>query len=151
MSSGGMAAHIDLPHGFLETDMRATSADLVDLEKKFWQSMVDEDTDTALAMLDEPSLMVSPHGAMQFDHDKYRQMAEHGSMVIKSFELSDMNVVFPTDQAAVLTYRVKQSIAERGKQELINQEMADSSVWLQKDGKWLCVMHTETPVDAAKH
>jgi len=131
--------------------MRATSADLVDLEKKFWQSMVDEDTDTALAMLDEPSLMVSPHGAMQFDHDKYRQMAEHGSMVIKSFELSDMNVVFPTEQTAVLTYRVKQALSERGKSELITQEMTDTSVWTQKNGKWLCAMHTETPLDAQKH
>ena len=110
--------------------------------------MVDEDTDTALSMLDEPALMVSSHGAMQFDHAQYRQMAEHGSMVIKSFELSEMNVVFPTEDAAVLTYRVRQTLSARGKPELIEQQMADSSVWTRKDGQWLCVMHTETPVGA---
>jgi len=126
--------------------MQASSKDLINLEQKFWQSMVDEDADTAISMLAEPSLLVSSHGAMQFDHGQYRQMAEHGSMVIKSFELSDMHVVFPTDQTAVLTYRVKQSLAERGKSELVKQEMADSSVWAHKDGKWLCVMHTETPI-----
>jgi len=136
---------------FKETDMQTASKDLIQLEKQFWQSMVDEDTDAAIAMLDEPALMVSTHGAMQFDHRQYRDMAEHGSMVIKSFELSDMNVVFPTEQTAVLTYRVKQALAERGKSDEITQEMADSSVWLHKDGKWLCVMHTETPVGAAPH
>ena len=131
--------------------MQATSKDLINLEKKFWQSMLDQDTETAVSLLDEPALMVSSHGAMQFDHSQYKKMAENGSMVIKSFELSDMNVVFPTDQTAVLTYRVKQAMAQRGKSEQINQEMADSSVWTHKDGKWLCVMHTETPVDANRH
>ena len=69
--------------------MQTADSTLIALEKKFWQSMVDEDTDTALAMLAEPSMMVSSHGAMQFDHDQYREMAEKGSMVIKSFKLSD--------------------------------------------------------------
>lgn len=129
--------------------MQAATHDLVDLEHRFWQSMVDEDTETAISMLDEPALMVSSHGAMQFDHAQYRQMAEHGSMVIKSFELSEMNVVFPTEDAAVLTYRVKQSLSPRGKPELIEQQMNDSSVWTRKGGQWMCVMHTETPVGAA--
>lgn len=131
--------------------MQAMSKDIITLEKKFWQSMVDEDTETALSMLDEPSLLVSTHGAMQFSHAQYRKMAEQGGMVIKSFELSDMNVVFPTDEMAVLTYKVKQSLAERGKSELREEEMTDASVWMQKNGKWVCVMHTETPVDTVKH
>ena len=131
--------------------MQASSKELINLEKKFWQSMVDEDTDTALTMLDEPSLMVSEHGLMQFNHDDFRKMAESGSRVIKSFELSDVSVVFPTDETAVLTYRVKQAMGERGKSKQIKQEMADSSVWAHKDGKWVCVMHTETPVNANSH
>ena len=92
---------------------------LVDLETKFWQSMVDEDTDAALQMLTEPALMVSAHGAMKFDHEGYRKMAEQGSMVVKSFELSDMEVVFPNETTAVLTYRVKQSVAARGNGSLL--------------------------------
>ena len=128
--------------------MRTASNELMQLERKFWQSMVDEDTDTALAMLDEPALMVSSHGAMQFDHATYRQMAEQGPMVIKSFELSNMNVLFADDNTAVLTYHARQALAPRGKSEEIQQEMTDSSVWMRKDGGWRCVMHTETPVDA---
>ena len=127
--------------------MRIADNTLIALEKKFWQSMVDEDTDTALSMLNEPSLMVSSHGAMQFDHAQYREMAEKGGMVIKSFKLSDMQVMHPSEDTVVLTYRVKQAVAQRGESEEIEQEMADSSVWMRKDGEWLCVMHTETEVE----
>lgn len=131
--------------------MPSTDSTLIALEKKFWQSMVDEDTDTALGMLAEPSMMVSSHGAMSFDHAQYREMAENGSLVIKSFELSDMKVMHANEDTAVVTYRVKQAIAQRGESDEIEQEMADSSVWLRKDGEWLCVMHTETELeDGAK-
>jgi hypothetical protein len=132
--------------------MHAAKNDLIALEKRFWQSMVDEDTDTALSLLAEPALMVSSHGAMQFDHAGYRRMAEQGSMVIKSFKLSDVNVVFPQDDMAVLTYRVSQAVALRDKPTETRQEMADSSVWTRKEGQWQCVMHTETPLgNASQH
>jgi hypothetical protein len=128
--------------------MHDTGNALINLEKRFWQSMVEEDTDTALDMLDEPALMVSPHGTLKFDHAGYRRMAEHGTMVVKSFELSDIDAVFPSEDLAILTYRVKQDIAPRGKSERTTQQMLDSSVWARKDGKWRCVMHTETPANA---
>lgn len=122
---------------------------LIALERKFWQAMVDEDTDAATALLDEPALMVGSHGALQFDHQQYRKMAEQGAMVVKSFEFSDMQVMHPSDDAAVLTYRVKQAVAPRGDGgKAIQQEMADSSVWLRKGGEWRCVMHTETAMQA---
>ena len=90
--------------------MQTSSKTLIDLEKRFWQSLVDQDTDTAVALLSEPALMVSSHGAMKFDHAGYRKMAEQGSMVLTSYELSDVEVVFPNDTTAILTYGVKQDI-----------------------------------------
>ncbi len=130
--------------------MQTPSKTLIDLENKFWKSLVDEDTDSALSMLDEPALMVSEHGAMKFDHARYRQMAEKGPMVLKSYQLSDIDVVFPLDDTAILTYRVKQAMAPRGKDENVTQEMADTSTWVRKGGQWQCVMHTETPVQKAR-
>ena len=127
-------------------DLRSST--LVDLETKFWQSMVDHEIDVALNLLCEPALMVSAQGAMKFDHDAYRQMADQGSMEIKSFELNDMQVVFPNDSTAILSYRVKQALAPRGKQATTEQEMNDTSTWVQTDQGWRCAMHTETPMAA---
>jgi len=127
--------------------MPTPSKTLVELEKRFWQAIVDQDANAAIEMLAEPSMMVNSHGAMKFDHDSYRQMAEKGPMVLESFELSEMNVVFPNESTAVLTYRVKQKTAPRGgKSEL--QEMNDTSTWIRSGDRWQCVLHTETPARA---
>ncbi len=119
---------------------------LIELEKKFWQSMVDEQTDVALGMLAEPSFLVSSHGAMQFDHASYRHMAEHGDMVIKRYDLGNMDATFVGDSTAILSYDVKQVIASRGSEDETEQHMKDTSTWVKVHGAWLCAMHTETPV-----
>lgn len=125
----------------MDTDSRA----LFDLEKKFWQSIVEEDSETATSLLTEPAFMVSSHGALKFDHAGYRRMAEQGSMMVKSYELSDMDATFPNDDTAILTYKVRQVLSPRGKSEEITEEMTDTSTWIRKQGAWRCVMHTESP------
>jgi len=129
--------------------MPTPSKTLIDLETRFWQSMVDQDTDAALEMLSEPALMVSSHGAMKFDHEGYRNMADKGPMVVTSYEFSNMEVVFPNDSTAVLTYRVKQGVAPRDKGARKVQEMNDTSTWIKSGDRWQCVMHTETPAAAS--
>jgi len=128
--------------------MPTPSNTLIDLEKRFWQSLIDEDTDTALELLSEPSFMVSGHGAMKFDHAAYRKMAEQGPMVVTSYSLSKIDVAFPNDSTAVLTYHVKQEVAPRGQDGNGNgkkvQEMNDTSTWIKQGDDWKCVMHTET-------
>ncbi len=124
--------------------MQAKARNLVDLENRFWASMRDQDTDTALSLLDEPALMISSHGAMKFDHAGYRKMAEKGTMRVKDYDLSDMQVHFASDDTAVLFYKVKQVLAQRDGSDDITQEMVDSSTWVRRDGEWRCVMHTES-------
>jgi len=133
---------------FRENKMSDRSSTLVDLETKFWQSMVDRDTDAALDLLCEPALMVSAHGGMKFDHAGYRKMAEQGSMVVNSFEFSDMEVVFRNDATAILSYRVRQGVAPRDRGETTELHMHDTSTWIRTNAGWRCAMHTETPVGA---
>ena len=127
--------------------MTTSAKTLIELETKFWQSMVDQDADAALQLLHDPSHMASSHGAMKFDHAAYRKMAEQGAMVVTSFALSDVEVVFPSETTAVMTYRVKQTVASReggksGKDTI--QDMSDTSTWVYVDKRWQCVLHTES-------
>ena len=126
--------------------MQTASKTLIGLETKFWQSIVDNDANVAIDLLTEPAMMVSSHGAMKFDHAGYRKMAEQGSMVVRSFELNDIEVVFPTDTTAVLSYRVRQGISPRGKKDVVTEDMNDTSTWVREGEHWRCVLHTETPV-----
>jgi hypothetical protein len=131
--------------------MTAEKDTLIALERKFWQSMVDEITDVALGMLAEPSFMVSPHGAMKFDHAAYRRMAEHGEQVIKRFELGEMEATFVGENTAILVYEVRQVLSPRGKTQETEQHMKDTSTWVKVKGEWRCAMHTETPVQQPQH
>ena len=84
---------------------------------------------------------------MRFDHDAYRKMAEQGPQVLTSFELDDVEVTFPNDTTAIVTYRVKQVMAPRGQKDGEVQEMNDTSTWIMTTDGWQCVMHTETPAE----
>ena len=125
--------------------MQQASTTVIDLEKRFWQSMVDGQTDVALGLLCEPSIMVSEHGTMKFDHAAYRKMAEQGAKVVKSFQLSDVDVQFPSETTAIVSYRVEQVVAPRAQGELTRQEMFDSSTWVKTGATWKCALHTESP------
>ncbi len=59
-----------------------------------------------------------------------------------------MEVVFPNESTAILTYRVKQDVKPRGQSKVTVQEMNDTSTWVQTGKRWQCAMHTETPVGA---
>ena len=125
--------------------MQTPAKDVVDLERKFWQAIVEQDADTAIDLLCEPALMVSTHGAMKFDHDGYRKMAEQGSLILTSYELSNMQIVFPNENTAVLTYHVWLNLKPRAAGSALTQEMNDTSTWIRTLDGWKCVVHTETP------
>ena len=120
--------------------------EIIALEKRFWQTMVDGNTDAALGMLAEPALMVSQHGAMQFDHAGYRKMAENADYKLVSYELSNLSVLRPSDDVAILTYQVDQTTKEKGKD--VRMQVSDSSTWVRQDGAWRCAIHTESPMTA---
>ena len=112
------------------------------LERAFWQSMVDGKAEVATQMLTEPALMVSGHGLNKFDHAAYEKMAADDSYRLTKFELSDFDVVFPTQDVAVASYRVKQSMEAKG--ESLTEEVFDSSTWVRLGDAWKCVAHTES-------
>lgn len=124
--------------------MTTSAKTLIELEKQFWQSMVDRDTDAALQLLHDPAMMSTAHGAIKFDHTGYRKMAEQGAMVVTSFELSHVEVLFPTETTAVLTYQVKQTVAAREAGKTATQSMSDTSTWVHAGKRWQCVLHTES-------
>ena len=116
--------------------MTTSSKTLIDLETKFWQSMVDQDTTAALRLLHDPASMATAHGAIKFDHAGYRKMAEQAPMVVTSFALSDVEVMFPIETTAVLTYRVKQSVGARDGGHSTTQDMFDTLTLVHLGNRW---------------
>jgi hypothetical protein len=47
-----------------------------------------------------------------------------------------MDVVFPNQKTAILSYHVKQAVATRGNGSSTVQEMNDTSTWIQAGKEW---------------
>lgn len=119
-----------------------TSAEIERLERAFWQSIVDREPSVATGMITEPALMVSGHGPMSFDRDEYTRMANNEQHRLLDYTLSDMDVLCPTDDVAIATYRAHQKMEVDGRP--LEFDSVDSSTWVRVDGAWKCAAHTES-------
>lgn len=119
-----------------------TQKDIMELERQFWQAIVDTDVDTAISLLDGESVSVSGWGIHHFSPSEYRKMASSGDARVTAFKFSEERVVFPAPDVAIATYKADQSITVSGK----SQDMVvyDTTTWVRKDGAWLASAHTET-------
>lgn len=115
------------------------------LETRFWQSMVDKDPDTAMTMIADECLVAGPAGTMQIDPAKYGEMTREGDWTLDKFDFDKVQVVFPTDDVAVIGYTVHQTGSMKGQK--MDLRCADTSTWVRHDGEWKCSAHTETILD----
>lgn len=120
-----------------------TQDEIMALERKFWQSMMDMDLDTAVSLLDEQSTAASAQGIHYFDPAEYKAMALSGDARITSFAFFDERVIFPVPDVAIASYKAKQSFTMGGK----SHEMVvyDTTTWIRKGGRWVASAHTESP------
>jgi hypothetical protein len=65
---------------------------------------------------------------------------------MKLYTLSDIKVALPTSDIAIITYKVNSQGDYKGQD--FSGDYHCSSVWMNRGGKWLAVLHTE--VKAAK-
>ena len=118
------------------------SATIERLETEFWQSMVDKDADRAVTMIADECLITGPQGTMRSDPADYKRMTEQGEWELDQFEFSDVQVIFPQDDTAIIAYNVHQTGSMKGQEMDLN--CADSSTWVRDRDEWKCALHTET-------
>lgn len=58
--------------------MNQQAREIVKLEEAFWQTMVDDEPDKAMAMIADECLITGPMGTMRSDPADYKRMAEQG-------------------------------------------------------------------------
>ena len=126
--------------------MQDASREIEALENAFWKSLVDRDVDTATGLLAPQALMVSSHGTMRFDPAQYAKMLQDPKHGLLKYTLSDMAVLFPSEDVAIATYKAHQTMTMDGKE--LTQDVVDSSTWLRIGGAWKCVAHTESEAQA---
>jgi limonene-1,2-epoxide hydrolase len=118
------------------------ATELIGLERRFWQAMVDRDVDAALALTADPCIVTGAQGVAKIDSRSFARMMETGQWELKSFEFDRIEVERLSDDVAVVGYKVREELLVEGKP--LTMEAADASTWVRRDGRWLCALHTES-------
>lgn len=120
---------------------------IVKLERTFWQSMVDKDADKAMKMIADECLITGPMGTMRSDPQDYKRMTQKGDWELDEFQFSDVQVIFPVEDTAIIAYKVHQTGTMKGKE--MDLTCADSTTWVKDGRDWKCALHTETILENA--
>jgi len=127
--------------------MADSTQTIVDLETRFWRALIDKDTQKAAALIADECLITGPYGAMRIDPHKYAEMMRDGEWTLDSFEFSGLKVIFPSEDTAVVAYKVHQKGEAKGAP--MDMQCADSSAWVKEGRAWKCALHTETILENA--
>lgn len=117
-------------------------SELLGLENKFWQAMVDKDADAGASLATNPCIVTGGTGVGRIDRKTFIKMMEGASWELHDFAFSDVEVERVADDVAVIAYKVREDLTVDGKK--MTFEAADASTWVKKDGEWLCALHTES-------
>ena len=120
-----------------------TEKELIELEREYWQAMMDGDVETAIRLTDTPCIVAGPQGIGSFGRKDFEEMFRSPSWKLLAFKLKEgakMRKV--SDDVAVLAYEVHEELSVDGKP--VTLEAADCSTWVRRDGRWACASHTET-------
>ena len=120
------------------------------LEKKYWDSMILRDYETAVELTDFPCIVAGERGTHAFSREEFKKllMGEDGKIKDFKFDEDSFEVRQISRDTAVIAYKLNCTFQHDGKDKTI--EAVDTSTWVKKNGKWLCAMHTEVEMKKNK-
>lgn len=121
----------------IEQEMRA-------LENLYWNAIQAKDEATAMKLSDESCTVVGAQGVGAIDRERLGQMLKQASYELTHFEFDEkkFQVRKLTDDVVVVAYQVREDLIVDGKPESLTAY--DASVWVKRNKKWLCALHTES-------
>jgi ketosteroid isomerase-like protein len=129
-----------------EEDSMTTSntQEVLQHERRFWDAMRDKDAITASKMTADSCLVVGAQGVSAIDPETMARLTREGDWELERYTFDDetAQVQFLTDDIALVAYKVNEKLTVDGKP--LNLDANDASVWVRRNGDWLCAMHTES-------
>ena len=116
--------------------------EILELEHAFWQTMIDNDTETAIRLTDDPCIVAGAQGTSKIDHPTFRKLMTAPSWKLLRYEFKNAQVYFPAENVAIASYEVHEELTVEGSP--LQFDAADTSVWIRKADRWVCSLHTES-------
>ncbi|MEP7344065.1 MAG: nuclear transport factor 2 family protein [Gemmatimonadaceae bacterium] len=124
--------------------MTSKTEELLENERLFWNAMKEKDAKTAERMTDDGCIVVGAQGVSAIDGKMMGKLTQEGDWELKKFTFDEKTaqVRFLHDDVALVAYKVTERVVVDG--ETLTLDANDASVWVRRDGEWLCAMHTES-------
>ncbi len=116
--------------------------EILDLEKKFWQSMIDRDAAAGARLAANPCIVAGAQGIGRIDRKTFVKMMEGGAWTLHDFAFREVKFEQATDDVAVIAYKIHETLTVDGRK--LELEAADASTWVRRNGAWMCILHTES-------
>jgi hypothetical protein len=116
---------------------------IISREKAAWQAFKDKKADEFKKLLSTDLVTVYADGM----HNLQQELDGMSKTDMKSFDLSDFNVVFPNPKTAIITYKAKIEATSEGKD--LSGTYNVGSVWHTAKGQWIGIFHTDMKEETA--
>jgi ketosteroid isomerase-like protein len=121
-----------------------TKEDVFALEKSYWEAMKNRDAGTIGRLTDDTCIVVGQQGVEKMDRQAAVDMFKSMPMQITSYTLGEPQITHVGDDIALIAYRASMEFSDGGEKK--QNEAYESSVWVRRNGSWVCPLHVETPV-----
>ena len=115
---------------------------LVANERRTWELYKNRDVKGLAELTADDYYDIYPTGEAV---DKKRYLADVLETEVKGYELSDFKVIMLNEAAAIVVYRAKVHGATKERE--VRSEVAVTSGWARRGGKWLNVFYRESAVE----
>lgn len=117
--------------------------EIVDLEKQYWEALRTRDNEAALRLTEDPCIVTGAQGVASLDEKTFREMMKSEQWTLHDFKIQgEPEIQVVNDDVAVIGYKVTEKMTVEGKP--LTLEAAEASTWVRRNGRWRCVLHTES-------
>src|ERR1043166_841436 len=121
-------------NGPAKSEAASVEEELVSKEKRTWGWYKDRDVKALAELTSEDFYDIYPAGEVV---DKKRYLQDVLEIEVKDYSLSDFKVIMLNETAAVVVYKAKTHALVKDRE--LKSEVAVTSGWAKRDGKWLNV------------
>lgn len=122
----------------------AIEDEIVTLETAYWDSMKNNDLEGSLELTHDPCIVTGAQGAAMLDHAAMRAMYEKKTWQLQDYKIDNLVIQTVNDNVASLGYTIRLEMEVEGKTS--SMDFAESSAWVKRDGDWVCLLHSESPI-----
>ena len=116
--------------------------EVLGVEREYWDSMITKDGAVASRLTGETSIIAGSQGVSTVSSATIGEMVQSDGWKLKSYEFSDVTVMSPTPETAVIAYHVVENLEVDGQP--LTLEANDATLWVRQNGGWVSVLHTES-------